>query len=163
MRASVIPTAGMYRIVACIPTLHHVDSENVSLFRLTSCWSSLTSKAECTSCKFSCRTQWTGIFSALFFHACSNSHTWSMLYPPLPFHVLFLLSFSLYVSLRIECKSKFGSSIMTKLWRAQRYPQRGYYSSSGSWSNGGIMHSVKFSAAPPLCCTYWRLVKRWQC
>lgn len=26
---------------------------------------------------------------------------------------------------------------MAELWRAQRYLQRGYYSSSGSWNNGG--------------------------
>lgn len=86
---------------------HHRHHDPMVSHPATSCLS-LTSVAECTmhtSCMFSYRTQWTGIFPASFFRASSNSHTLSMI-SPFSLHVLSLSSLSPSVSLRMECKSK---------------------------------------------------------
>lgn len=106
MRAALIPAAGIYRMVACIPTLQHTDCEHVSVFRLINCWSSLTRKAECTtltSCKFSYGTQLTGIFSALWF-MLPVIHTQGRCYPLLS---LFMLNFtSLFDQSRMKMRDE---------------------------------------------------------
>lgn len=90
---------------------------------------------------FSFRTRLTGIFPAYFFmFVLIQIHF--RLSPPFSFSHFVPPFLSVSVSLWKKCKSK----LMARLWRAQRYLQRGCNRDSGSWSNGEIIHCTKNSA-----------------